>query len=96
MKYVPVVVLEQMELQVVQGEEVAVPHFGKGILLVAKLDLLDVEEILEDKDRYQALLVFHLVHREVLLRLAVHWVLWAYFQAFLVCLNQDQLKVHFL
>ena len=93
---VAVGVLEQKVLPAIPVEEVEVLHFGKGILLVAKLDLLDVEEILEDKDQYQALLVFHLVHREVLLRLAVHWVLWAYFQAFLVCLNQDQLKVHFL
>ena len=38
---IPVVVLEQMGLLVIL-EEVVVPHFGKGILLVAKQGLQGV------------------------------------------------------
>ena len=55
-----------MELLAILGEEVVVLHFGKGILLGVKLDLLDVAGNLVGMVRSQALLVFHLVHLEVL------------------------------
>ena len=93
---VPVVVLEQMELQVVQGEEVAVPHFGKGILLVAKLGLQGVGGNRADMVRFQVPLVFRLVHQVVLLLLVVHWALLVYFQEFLACLIQNQEEARFL
>ena len=59
-------VLEQKVLPAIPEEEVEVLHFGKGILLGVKLDLLDVAGNLVGTARFQVLPVFHLVHLEVL------------------------------
>ena len=63
-----------MELLAILGEEVVVLHFGKGILLGVKLDLLDVAGNLVGRVRFQVLPVFHLVHLEVLQLLVDHLV----------------------
>ena len=63
-----------MELLAILGEEVVVLHFGKGILLGVKLDLLDVAGNLVGMARFQVLRVFHSVHLEVLQLLVDHLV----------------------